>query len=247
VCEFHACARIPQPPTPCLGRHLFDNKHASRPIRARFREPLLYPLSYGGAAPEGSAQTRGQNQPAARLRGILAILVGHPRERCVAQPSVDEPLRERAQGRAFSSRESAVAQQLRIGREQFASSAPPVGSPPTCSTASSTSYAYATAQTQPSPTPPPRNSPTAGSSTHTRQLRTGPAASGTSPTTSSHSGDSPHHSGSSRRQPSNAPAPPLPELMGTPEAKSHRALPPRKRASPITPPRALSGGREFRA
>src|SRR5207244_2170622 len=30
----------------------------SRPIRARFREPLLYPLSYGGLGPEGSAQAR---------------------------------------------------------------------------------------------------------------------------------------------------------------------------------------------
>ena len=52
-------------------------------------------------------------------QGRLDLVVGHARERLVAQASVDEPLRERAQGLALSSREAAVAQHLRISREQL--------------------------------------------------------------------------------------------------------------------------------
>jgi hypothetical protein len=49
----------------------------------------------------------------------LDLFVGHVREGFFAQASVDEPLGERPQRRALSSREAAVAQHLRIGGEQL--------------------------------------------------------------------------------------------------------------------------------
>src|SRR6185436_8084903 len=52
-------------------------------------------------------------------QGRLDLVIGHPRQRFIAQASVDEPLRERTQGLALSRREAAVAQHLRISREQF--------------------------------------------------------------------------------------------------------------------------------
>ena len=60
-----------------------------------------------------------QPDPGHLGQGCLDLVVGHARERLIAQASVDEPLRERAQRLALSSREAAVAQHLGISREQL--------------------------------------------------------------------------------------------------------------------------------
>jgi hypothetical protein len=53
------------------------------------------------------------------FRGWPITVARRIRKRLVAQASVDEPFRERAQGLALSSREAAGAQHLRVGGEQL--------------------------------------------------------------------------------------------------------------------------------
>ena len=85
------------------------------PEREVAREEHVGPIE----GDEQEPARRPRPDPGHLAQGRLDLLVGHAGERLVAEASVAEPLRERAQRLTLAGREAAVAQHLRIGREQL--------------------------------------------------------------------------------------------------------------------------------